>query len=137
MSDSNLAPPKILKLINDMFQSNSLHVTPILGPHFSPPYGVNVKINVRFKFGTPKNIEIDIRHVPIKQFARYPHFEPSFQPPYGADVKINVRFKFGIPKILKFMYDVFQSKTLHFYSHFGSMSNPIPEIQDVWPMSEN
>ena len=71
---------------------------PHFGPPFQPLYGADVKINVRFEFGTPKNIEIYIRCVPIKQFALYAHFGTPFQPLYGADVKINVRFEFGIPK---------------------------------------
>ena len=67
-------------------------------PAFWAPCEADVKINVIFGFGIPKNIEIDIRRVPIKQFAFYPHFGPQFQPQYGADVKINVRFEFGTSK---------------------------------------
>ena len=69
---------------------------PSLGTPFQPPYGADIKINVRFEFGTPKNIVIDTRRVSIKQFALYFHFGPPFHPPYGADVKIIVRFEFGI-----------------------------------------
>ena len=77
-----------------MLQSNGLQFISIS----TFTHDADLKNNVTFGFYIPKNIKIDIRHVPIKQFALYPHFGLPFQPPQEADLKINVRFEFGVPK---------------------------------------
>ena len=86
--------PTNIRLIYDAFQSKYLNFTTILEVHFNPHnYGVDVKNNVRFGFGIPKRNKIDIRHIPIKQFAPYPHFGLPLQPPHEADLKNNIRFE--------------------------------------------
>jgi len=39
MADSDLASPKILKSIYELFRSKTLNFTPLLGPNFSPQMG--------------------------------------------------------------------------------------------------
>jgi len=60
MSDLNLASPKILKLIYDVFHLNALPYIPHFRALFQLLYGADTKNNIRFKFGTPKTIEINV-----------------------------------------------------------------------------
>ena len=112
MTDSDWASPKILKLIYELFRSKTLNFTPLLGPKFSPQMGRIWKImadsdsaapkilknNGRFRFGSPKNIEIDIWMISIKNFEFQPPFGAPFRPPDGLDMTNNGGFRFGSPK---------------------------------------
>lgn len=77
---------------------------PYLGALFYPPYGAEVKINVRFELGILKNIEINILLDPIKHFALYPNSSPHMG---MSDSSL------AFLKILKSIYDMFQSNTMH------------------------
>ena len=86
---------------------------------FQPLHDPDLKNNVRFGFYISKNIKIDIRHVPIKQFALYPPFGLLFQPPQDADLKINVRFGFGTPKNIEIDIRHVPIKQFALDPHFG------------------
>jgi len=86
---------------------------------FQPLHDRDLKNNVRFGFYVPKNIKIDIQHVPIKKFALYPHFGLPFQSPQEADLKINIRFGFGVPKNNGIDIRRVPIKQFALYPHFG------------------
>lgn len=70
----------------------------LFGVPFWPPVEANVEINDRFGFGITKNIEINLRLIPIGQFEFYPYLSRQME---YIDLKNKDLFVFGrlpIPK---------------------------------------
>ena len=65
MTDSNSASPNILKLMYNLFQTNTSHFNPFLGPNIGPEMGQTRKIVADLGLVSQNiPIEIDIQLVP-------------------------------------------------------------------------
>ena len=74
--------------------------------------------NGRFRFGIPKNIEINIWIISNEIFEFHLPFGAQFQPPDGSDMKNNGRFRFGIPKIIEIDIWIISIENFEFHVPF-------------------